>query len=189
MKTPPRAFPGSRVESVLNYRRSAASTGRLTGGPASPGCRQRVVVSHRAARPTHPLCLSNQAGVVTRHPVPGSSSVQGYKMPSTSICLAHPTPIPVQVTGHNLTTRQYVPKTLNHPPNRVKSGQRARARVEELLQSVDFVVLATARTDRYGRYLADVFYGIGQPDPAAVAAEGVYLNRQLLEEGLAGPYV
>ena len=54
---------------------------------------------------------------------------------------------------------------------------------------MDFVVLATARTDRYGRYLADVFYGIGVTDPTAVAAKGRYLNRQLLEEGLAGPYV
>jgi len=70
-----------------------------------------------------------------------------------------------------------------------KAGQRARDRVEELVRSVDSVVLATARTDRYGRYLADVFYGIGEPDPEAVAADGVYLNRQLLDEGLAGPYV
>jgi len=70
-----------------------------------------------------------------------------------------------------------------------RAGQRARDRVEELLRAVDFVVLATARTDRYGRYLADVFYGIGDTDPAAVAADGVYLNRQLLEEGLARPYV
>ena len=58
-----------------------------------------------------------------------------------------------------------------------------------MVRSVDFVVLATARTDRYGRYLADVFYGIGVTDPTAVAAKGRYLNRQLLEEGLAGPYV
>ena len=70
-----------------------------------------------------------------------------------------------------------------------KAGQRARDRVQELVAGLDFVVLTTARTDRYGRYLADLFYGIGEPAPAVVAAEGVYLNRQLLEEGLAGPYV
>ena len=54
---------------------------------------------------------------------------------------------------------------------------------------MDFVVLSTARDDRYGRYLADVFYGIGMTRAAAVAAEEIYLNRQLLEEGSAGPYV
>jgi len=54
---------------------------------------------------------------------------------------------------------------------------------------VDFAVLATARTDRYGRYLADVFCDVGETGPAAVAAEGAYLNRQLLDEGLAGAYV
>ena len=58
-----------------------------------------------------------------------------------------------------------------------------------MVRSVDFVVLSTARTDRYGRYLADVFYGIGMTRAAAVAAEEIYLNRQLLEEGSAGPYV
>jgi len=70
-----------------------------------------------------------------------------------------------------------------------RAGQRARDRVEELVRTVDFVILATARTDRYGRYLTDVFYGVDEPDPSAVAAKGVYLNRQLLEEGLARPYV
>ena len=70
-----------------------------------------------------------------------------------------------------------------------RAGQRARDRVEELVRSVDFVVLATARTDRYGRYLADIFYGVGVTGPAAVAEKGTYLNRQLLEEGLAGAYV
>ena len=70
-----------------------------------------------------------------------------------------------------------------------RAGQRARDRVEELIRSVDFVVLSTARTDRYGRYLAEVFCSIGVTDPAGVAAKGRYLNRQLLEEGLAGAYV
>ena len=70
-----------------------------------------------------------------------------------------------------------------------RAGQRARDRVQELVAAVNFVVLTTTRTDRYGRYLADIFYGTGEPDPTVVAAEGVYLNRQLLKEGLAGPYV
>jgi len=108
VKTRPRAFPGSRVESVLNYRRSAALTGRLTGGPASPGRRQRVVAGHGAARST-PLYLSNQAGVVTRHPIPDSSSVQGY----------------YPLTEYHLTTRQDVPKASNHPPNRGNSSGRS----------------------------------------------------------------
>ena len=47
----------------------------------------------------------------------------------------------------------------------------------------------SVRQLRYGRYLADVFYSTGVSDPAAVAAKGTYLNRQLLDEGLAGAYV
>ena len=69
-----------------------------------------------------------------------------------------------------------------------RTDRRTRGRAEELVRSVNFVVLSTARTDRYGRYLADVF-GIGMTGAAAVAAEEIYLNRKLLEEGSAGPYV
>lgn len=54
--------------------------------------------------PTSPF-LSNQAGVVTRHPVPDSSSVQGYYLS----------------TEYHLTTAQYVPKAPNHPPDGVNS--------------------------------------------------------------------
>ena len=41
-----------------------------------------------------------------------------------------------------------------------------------------FILLKTYKTGKYARYLADVFYGDGE----------VFLNRELLEVGLAGKY-
>ena len=67
-------------------------------------------------------------------------------------------------------------------------GRQARAYVEEMLAPVDFVVISTISRDLYGRYLTDLFYLPGSDDPAEVLSEGVFLNRQLLDEGLARPY-
>ena len=46
-------------------------------------------------------------------------------------------------------------------------------------------MIKTYKTDKYARYLVDVFYQSGETDPNVVAREGAYLNSQLLEEGLA----
>ena len=69
------------------------------------------------------------------------------------------------------------------PERPTAAGQRARAWVETRLQAVDFVVLRTFAADKYGRYLADVFFGAG--DVEQVARQGVYLNGLLVREGLA----
>ena len=44
-------------------------------------------------------------------------------------------------------------------------------------------------TDAYGRYLADIRYLPGQPDPEVVRRRGRYLNRELLDQHLARRYL
>ena len=68
------------------------------------------------------------------------------------------------------------------------AGQKARAYVEQALGTAGLVVLTTQRTDRYGRYLADVRYLPGSEDPREVLSAGTYLNRELLDRGLAWGY-
>jgi len=70
-----------------------------------------------------------------------------------------------------------------------QAGRNARSYVQDVLGQVGFVVLTTHKTDAYGRYLADVRYLPGQPDPESVRRRGRYLNRELLEQRLARPYV
>ena len=68
-------------------------------------------------------------------------------------------------------------------------GKLARTFVEDALAAVDFVVICSSARDLYGRYLADLFYLPGTDDPNEVLTEGIFLNRQLLDEGLAEPYL
>ena len=69
-----------------------------------------------------------------------------------------------------------------------KSGQLARDYVRERLDQVEFVVISAGSRDLYGRCLSDLFYLPDSDDPAEVLANGHFLNRQLLDEGLAEPY-
>ncbi|HBR14996.1 MAG TPA: hypothetical protein DD723_05575 [Candidatus Omnitrophica bacterium] len=64
-------------------------------------------------------------------------------------------------------------------------GQRARQRVIHELEGLPFIIVKTYKSDKYDRYLADVFYLPGESDPHKVAASGVWLNGRLLEKGWA----
>ncbi len=68
------------------------------------------------------------------------------------------------------------------------AGRRARDFVVRALANAAILVVTTWRTDGYGRYLADLKYLPGVSDPQVVLAKGMYLNRQLLDEGLATRY-
>ena len=70
------------------------------------------------------------------------------------------------------------------------SGRRAKRFVEKLLKPCPFIVVKTYKdqSDKYARYLVEVFFKPGETDPAVVAARGEYLNQRLLDEGLAQGY-
>lgn len=68
------------------------------------------------------------------------------------------------------------------------AGQRARAFVEGCLEKALPLVVKTFRPDKYGRYLADVFFLAGEVDPRVIAAEGTFLNGALLQQEMAVSY-
>jgi hypothetical protein len=78
---------------------------------------------------------------------------------------------------------------IDSPERATAAGQHAQAFVEEELKRSPFVVVKTHRPDKYDRYLADVFYLAGEHDPQVVLERGIFLNRRLLQEGLASPFV
>ncbi len=65
------------------------------------------------------------------------------------------------------------------------AGERAKKFVEEQLRPCPFVVIKTYKSDKFDRYLVDVFYLAGEEDALKVAAEGKYLNQELINCGLA----
>ena len=77
------------------------------------------------------------------------------------------------------------------PEMDTEEGKRAKRFVESRLKDCDFIIVKTYkdRSDKFDRYLADIFYpASGAADPAVAAKEGVYLNQELLNEGLAVKY-
>jgi endonuclease YncB( thermonuclease family) len=74
---------------------------------------------------------------------------------------------------------------IDTPELDTSEGKRARTFVVKALSEVDFIGITTTKPDKYGRYLADVFYLPGCEDADRVVREGRFLNRDLIEAGLA----
>jgi len=66
-------------------------------------------------------------------------------------------------------------KGIDAPEVNTKEGKKAKAYVEKVLRGLPLVTILTSKSDKYDRYLADVWYG---PDEK-------YLNQELLDSGLA----
>ncbi|HCI45633.1 MAG TPA: hypothetical protein DE315_08935 [Candidatus Omnitrophica bacterium] len=91
--------------------------------------------------------------------------------------------------GLKAVTRQKLRlRGIDCPELDTAKGREAKAFVEAALKPCDFIIIKSYWSDLHGRYLADVFYLAGEPDPAVVAAAGEYLNQRLLDEGLAVRY-
>ena len=71
------------------------------------------------------------------------------------------------------------------PEINTPAGKRAKRFVEKELKPCTFVVIKTYASDKYARYLTDIFYLPGETDVQKVADEGIFLNQRLLDLGLA----
>lgn len=88
--------------------------------------------------------------------------------------------------GFSCWTRQKIRmRGIDCPELSTKKGLEAKAFVEAKLKEVEFVVVKTYKDDKYGRYLTDVFLRAAVDDPFAVLEQGVFLNQELLDLGLA----
>ncbi|MFH1800890.1 MAG: thermonuclease family protein [Candidatus Omnitrophota bacterium] len=67
-------------------------------------------------------------------------------------------------------------------------GQKAKAEVKARLAPCACLVIKTYKQEKYGRFLADVFYLKGVEDRDRILREGAFLNQELLDERLAVPY-
>lgn len=76
-------------------------------------------------------------------------------------------------------------RRINAPELSTPSGRKAREFVVRRLKSSAGVVIKTYSTDIFDRYLVDVFYLPGSEDAEKIAREGILLNQQLIDEGLA----
>lgn len=61
---------------------------------------------------------------------------------------------------------------------------KAKSFIIERLSNLPFVVLHSHKTDKYGRYVVDIFYHPHLDDKRDVAANGFFLNEELIQAGL-----
>jgi endonuclease YncB( thermonuclease family) len=66
-------------------------------------------------------------------------------------------------------------------------GLRAKQYVTDRLPPGSIVVVKTYKVEKYGRFLADVYYLPGSQDGDEILAKGIHLNQELLDKGLATP--
>ncbi len=78
---------------------------------------------------------------------------------------------------------------LDAPELGTKQGELAKKFVESRLKDVKFLIIKTHGSDKYDRYLVDVFYLRGEADEEKVLTDGIFLNNEMIEEGLAGVVV
>lgn len=74
---------------------------------------------------------------------------------------------------------------INAPEIDTKEGAEARDFAVKALEHTPVIGVKTYKTDKYARYLADIFYLPGEKDPQRIISEGIFLNQQLLDNGLA----
>ncbi|MBI3306943.1 MAG: thermonuclease family protein [Candidatus Omnitrophica bacterium] len=80
--------------------------------------------------------------------------------------------------GFGEWTRQYLRlRGINAPEMDTPEGKQAKKFVESELEIVPYIVIASTKSDKYDRYLADVFYKHKNGEQ--------FLNNRLLEERLA----
>ena len=91
--------------------------------------------------------------------------------------------------GFRVWTRQKVRlRGMDTPELGTAEGRRAKDFVTTALRDVSSVAVTTTKPDKYDRYLADVFFLSGAETTEVVFQEGTFLNRALLEAGLAKRY-
>ena len=73
-------------------------------------------------------------------------------------------------------------RDIDAPELGTRAGDAAKAFVQSLLKEAGTIILHTSRSDKYDRYLADVFL---PADEATNGSDPIYLNNLLLEEGHA----
>ena len=82
--------------------------------------------------------------------------------------------------GFGNQCREYLRfRGIDAPEMETVEGKKAREYVVRELAKVDHVILTSTKADKYGRYLADIFYG---PE------DEKFLNQKLLDDGMALPY-
>lgn len=93
----------------------------------------------------------------------------------------------------DLGFRNWVTQTLrlrgiDTPEVTCTMGRKAKDFVKATLDNTACLVVRTYKQEKYGRFLADIFYKKNESNPQAILKEGTFLNQELIDQGFARPY-
>ena len=71
------------------------------------------------------------------------------------------------------------------PEINTQEGKKAKSFVSRVLKDCSFVVIKTHKSDKYDRYLSDIFYLPAEKDIDKINQDGIFLNQELLDKGMA----
>jgi len=74
---------------------------------------------------------------------------------------------------------------LDTPNKKTKQGRKAMGYVRDQMANAALVTIKTEQLDKYGRFVAHVFYAQREQEKNNVYLKGRYLNQELLDLGLA----
>ena len=89
--------------------------------------------------------------------------------------------------GFGIWTRQKLRlRGIDAPELNTRDGLEAKRYVEKVLKAAKSIIISTTKSDKYDRYLADVFYKPARDAKTPAGSSGeVYLNQELIEKGYA----
>jgi len=88
----------------------------------------------------------------------------------------------------NYITQRLRLRNIDTPELSAPEGLKAKRFVQRRLNTNPFMIIKsykTYTTDKYDRYLVDVFFLSNEPNPHTVSQQGRFLNQELLDAGLA----
>lgn len=74
---------------------------------------------------------------------------------------------------------------MNAPSLDEENGIRSKLGLETLIKNHDHFYIKTNKRDKYSRYVADVFLPDKNQNASKALENGLYLNQELLDQGLA----
>lgn len=77
---------------------------------------------------------------------------------------------------------------IDAPELKTAQGAQVKLSVQKILAKLPFVIVKTYKQDKFGRMLADIFYMPDEMDIHRIAADGIFLNQELIDNDLAKVY-
>ncbi len=102
------------------------------------------------------------------------------------LCATRPLLVMIDLGLKTKTRQRLRLRGIDTPELTTKRGKYVKDVVKKQLGKQKFIIIKTYKDDKFGRMLADIFYGKSQAtNPESVVEEGTFLNQELVDKGLA----